>query len=504
LIPAPPSLLLLALLSGRIALVASSSQADGQPTLRYPGRDADRVAAVLSELGSFAPADVWSLPRASAADLRRALDRAEAIAAREPGSAIVLYYSGHADGAGLLMGGDRFSYEELRARLARSRATVRVAVLDACNAGGAAQTKGGRPATGAAAAATFEPVAPAQARGAAIIAASTADELAQESNEVGGSYFTYYLVSALRGAADRDGDGVVTLGEAYAYAYAHTVAATAPSLWGPQHPSYDYRLSGAGELALTTLRRARQALLFAPDAGGGAYTILDAGRDVVAEVRADARRAARLALAPGRYRIAYRAGERIYGGEVTLPPGADVAVDRAALREVRPEYATAKGAGGRGGAVGPALFADYALVGRGPSATGVSTEVAATFRYGLSRWALAERASYGETSSNDLGIALRLRRLTAGTYVLRRAGLGPLELQYGGAVTLTYAIEDTPSRRFTGFIPGGGGALALELPLAWRAALRLGWDAGVELLPVDGSVQARPALRAALGIGVRP
>jgi hypothetical protein len=499
LIAAPPSLLLLAVLSGRIALVASSSQADGQPTLRYAERDAERVAAVLSELGSFAPADVWSLPRTSAADLRRALDRAEAVALAEPGSAIVLYYSGHADGTGLLMGGDRFTYEELRARLGRSRATVRVAVLDACNAGGAALTKGGRPAS----AASFEPVAPAQARGAAIIAASTADELAQESNEVGGSYFTYYLVSALRGAGDRDGDGVVTLGEAYAYAYAHTVAATAPSLWGPQHPSYDYRLSGAGELALTTLRRARQALTFAPDAAG-TYTVLDARRDLVAEVRADPLRAARLALAPGRYRVAYRAGERIYGGELTLPPGADVAVDRTALREVRPEYATAKGAASRGVASGAALFADYALVGRGPSATGVSTEVAATFRYGLPRWALAERASYGETSSNDLGIALRLRRLTASTYLLRRSAVGPLELQFGGALTLTYAIEDTPNRRFTGFIPGGGGALALELPLASWAALRLGWDAGVELLPLDGNVQVRPALRAALGIGVRP
>jgi uncharacterized caspase-like protein len=57
------------------------------------------------------------------------------------------------------------------------------------------------------------------ASGEVVITSSSADELSQESDEVGGSYFTHYLLSGLRGAADTSGDGEVTLDEAYRYVY---------------------------------------------------------------------------------------------------------------------------------------------------------------------------------------------------------------------------------------------------------------------------------------------
>jgi hypothetical protein len=88
----------LVVLATRIAIVASSSEATGQATLHYAHRDGDRMAAVLSELGSFAASDIWTLPQTTVASLRDALDRAERLAA-EPGSAILLYYSGHAPAA---------------------------------------------------------------------------------------------------------------------------------------------------------------------------------------------------------------------------------------------------------------------------------------------------------------------------------------------------------------------------------------------------------------------
>ncbi|HEX2657650.1 MAG TPA: caspase family protein, partial [Polyangia bacterium] len=311
------------LLAARIAIVSSSNQADGQATLRYADRDGERVGAVLTELGSVAPEDVWRLPNTTVPALRSALERAEERAAREPGSTIILYYSGHADAEGLLLGDQRFSYRELRERLARSHAQVRVAVLDACNAGGATRPKGGHQSAGP----VFTPVEPMRVDGAAILAATGAEELAQESSDVEGSYFTHHLISGLRGAGDRDGNGVITLGEAYAYVYARTVAATAPSLWGPQHPSYDYRLSGTGDLALTTLARGRQGLTF-PSAPAGTFTVVDGARDVVAEVRADARRSQRLALAPGRYHVTYRAAGRLSATDVRLMAGADTIVSR--------------------------------------------------------------------------------------------------------------------------------------------------------------------------------
>ena len=62
--------------------------------------------------------------------------------------------------------------------------------------------------------------------GQVLITASSASEDAQESDAIQGSFFTHFLTSGLRGAADRDNDGKVTLGEAYEFAYAHTVSNT--------------------------------------------------------------------------------------------------------------------------------------------------------------------------------------------------------------------------------------------------------------------------------------
>ena len=51
----------------------------------------------------------------------------------------------------------------------------------------------------------------------------------EESDLLGGSYFSHHLASGLLGDADRSADGRVTLAEAYAYAYERTVADTASS-----------------------------------------------------------------------------------------------------------------------------------------------------------------------------------------------------------------------------------------------------------------------------------
>src|SRR5439155_1760197 len=80
-------------------------------------------------------------------------------------------------------------------------------------------------------------------------------ELALESREIRGSFFTHHFVSGLRGAADASGDGRVTLAEAYEYAFSRTVSATSGTVVGPQHPAYDYRLSGKGDFVLTDLLR---------------------------------------------------------------------------------------------------------------------------------------------------------------------------------------------------------------------------------------------------------
>lgn len=70
--------------------------------------------------------------------------------------------------------------------------------------------------------------------GVAILSASSAAEMSQESETHGGGHgvFTYYLIDGLKGAADRDRDGIVTLREAYDHVYQNVSRDTA----GRQHP----------------------------------------------------------------------------------------------------------------------------------------------------------------------------------------------------------------------------------------------------------------------------
>lgn len=89
------------------------------------------------------------------------------------------------------------------------------------------------------------------ASGAVKIHASADGEVAQESDELGGAVFTHYLVTGLSGAADVDGDGRVTLAEAYAFAYHHTLYRSTRSSGAVQRPAAVFDLKEAAPVILT-------------------------------------------------------------------------------------------------------------------------------------------------------------------------------------------------------------------------------------------------------------
>jgi uncharacterized caspase-like protein len=69
-------------------------------------------------------------------------------------------------------------------------------------------------------------------KGKIIITASGPNEVSVENDDLGHGVFTYYLLEGLRGAADSDGDGIVTVDEAYGY-----VSGAVPRATGQeQHP----------------------------------------------------------------------------------------------------------------------------------------------------------------------------------------------------------------------------------------------------------------------------
>ena len=85
-------------------------------------------------------------------------------------------------------------------------------------------------------------------RGKVIITASAANEVSVEKDELRHGVFTYYLLEGLRGAADTDRDGVVTVDEAYRYVSEKVPRATGQE----QHPVKKGTVEG--ELVLSIIR----------------------------------------------------------------------------------------------------------------------------------------------------------------------------------------------------------------------------------------------------------
>jgi len=349
---AAPALLALVLLAGaaaaaeqvplrRFALVAGSNDGGaGRVRLRYAATDAQAVGRVLRELGGVREEDLELLVDPDLRGFTAALEELrETVQGSGPAGErheIVFYYSGHSDERGLILGSDILPYDELRSALARVSADVLVAILDSCSSGSMTRAKGGarRPA--------FLFSATQDMSGHAFLTSSSATEAAQESDRIGASFFTHYLVSALRGAADATGDGLVTLNEAYAYAFQQTLASTENSLYGPQHPAYDINLTGSGDLVLTDVRSAAAVLVVAAEIAGRLY-VRDGNGVLVIELAKAGGQPIELGLEPGAYTLLLDDNGARSAGSVRVSSGGRAQVGPALLRPVTAERTTARG-----------------------------------------------------------------------------------------------------------------------------------------------------------------
>lgn len=414
----------------RVALVVGDNTGNrSEPALLYARRDAGRLARVLRLVGGFEPGDVVVLEGATAAEVRIALDGLEARLRRHPGPSLLLvYYSGHADAEDLHLGGTLLPLAELSARLARSAATARVLVVDACRSGALTRVKGG----GHAAAAFAVHLVPAPARGTAILTSSAAGEDSEESDRIAASFFTYHLVSALLGAADQNRDGVVTLGEAFSYTADRTVAATADTVVGPQHPTYRLDLGGRRDLALT-MPGARAATVAQLELGApGRYLVQRRDRDgeVVAEVAAR-RAGARIAVAPGRYWVTRRGPDALLEGATVARAGGVTRVSPGDMQRVAYARVVRKGGTGR-----RAALSAIALAGSRGELADLGRPLQGQLGLRLDRrdLALELRAAAGASSVRNPRHTTRTRELTLTAAVGRAFDVGRF-------MTLTLALE---------------------------------------------------------------
>ena len=325
----------------RFALLAGANDGGpGRTELRYAVSDAEAMATVLQELGGVAPGDTVLLVEPDTGELEvgfaQLLGMVEA--AREAGdrAEVVVYYSGHSDAEGLLLAGERYGYDALRRALDEVPADVRLLVLDSCASGAMTRTKGGS------FQAPFLLDQSVDVSGYAYLTSSSADEVAQEADHIGGSYFTHFLVSGLRGGADHSADGRVTLNEAYQFAYSETLARTERSVGGAQHATYDIQLSGTGDLVVTELAATSARLLLAEELEGRLF-VRDKRGDLVVELRKDAGRPLSLGLAPGDYTVLLEGPMETREAAVTLVDGEPLLLELARFRRVALAQATARG-----------------------------------------------------------------------------------------------------------------------------------------------------------------
>jgi hypothetical protein len=339
----------------RYALVVGNNRGDsGDVELRYAETDAQRVYDVLKDLGRFEPADMVLLRSEDAARAEATLialnDRIRGTIAAGSDALLFVYYSGHAGSDALHMSGTHFDLTQLEQLVRGSAATFRVLAVDACRSGALTRVKGGRSAP------PFELRIDEHLseQGLVMLTSSAANEDAQESDALKGSIFTHYLVSALLGAGDADGDGRVTLEEAYRYAYEATLRSTSATWAGAQHPTFRYELQGMGKLPLSELAAAtasRASLVFPV---GKTYLVLQGGENgaVVGEVTA-LTTGRRLSVRAGHYFVRGRTPDALLEGEVDAPAGASVEVEDRRLH--RAEYArlVRKGGGSKKSVQGP-------------------------------------------------------------------------------------------------------------------------------------------------------
>lgn len=340
-------------------LVAASSN-DGGPgktPLRFAHDDARGVVATMRSVGGVGDGASELLLEPDSGQflstLREVSERM--VRSRDSGYRVelMLYYSGHSDEDGLLLGASKLRYLDLRRALEKSPAEVRLAVLDACASGAALRTKGGvrRQA--------FHIEGADRLRGQAFLTSSRASEASQESDKLRGSVFTQSFLAGLRGAADVDSDGRVTLLEAYRYAYRETVEKTASTRVGPQHPEFDLDLSGSGDVVLADIAQAGAVLDLSGDLRGR-VRIADSSGAVAAELEASPGRNLAIGLPSGTWTVAVTDSVATRVGRVELGPGTRTVFAASGLDSVVPVPSPVKAARDTAPVPSPSASADRA------------------------------------------------------------------------------------------------------------------------------------------------
>ncbi len=457
----------------RFAVLAGNNRGDvDEVDLDFAESDADKVSEVLIDLGGFRPENVVLLRGHRADSFRRALiamnQRIRARAGEGRQITLVVYYSGHADEGALHLGTSQFPLAELEQLVSGSAADFRLLIVDACRSGVLTKIKGGRSAPAFA----IDIDDRLSGEGAVFLTSTSANEDAQESSQLRGSFFTHYLVSGLLGAADSNDDGKVVLAEAYRYAYEHTVRASSRTMVGVQHPRFRYRLSGQGDIVLTRPRSdaAQRTRLSFPTGRGYLLFRGSESGPVVAEVgRTDRRRT--LSVKPGRYFVRARGERHLLEGTIDIPAGtAATTIDDGALERIAYARLVRKGDGGirTAHAIESGMWVRTTIHEQASPCVGLQ----AGYRIDYSYFALVGRTGVCRSSFRNRYIKAVSEEVDLDLRLLHVRDLAPMALQIGvsaGTSLLMQNFDTTgiaPRRTTLAAHVGAGAGASLSL---WRS-----------------------------------
>jgi Caspase domain len=307
-------MLILALLAWPISarrhalLIGNNFGGVGVDSLRYSESDVRRFAEVLTRIAGFSSEDIQVLVNCDSLGLenglknmRKRLTRNKSAPAIAEGSGdqdlFLFYYSGHSDRDALRLGSTRYPLEKLKSGFQEVPSQVKIGIFDACQSGMMTRFKGGT---------TSKPLSLESLKnvyGQVIIASSAMDERSQESDQLEGSVFTHHWLNGMRGSADMSGDRKVTLNEAYQYAYQMTIETTSRSRSGIQHPAYQFRIYGEGDIVLADLNQGRSGLAFG-FRQDGKYLVVDKERGrILADFYKSPDRELLVSLPEGNYNV---------------------------------------------------------------------------------------------------------------------------------------------------------------------------------------------------------
>jgi hypothetical protein len=241
----------------------------GIPKLRYTVSDAEAIYQVLIGPAGFKKERVLLLTdtterKPTVRNIRWALGTFLSRSARKDDT-VLIFFAGHGapetDPRGLERDGlakylipsdadpdDLYSsalpMDELQTVFGRIEAERVIAFLDACYSGAAGGRTFGSQRTRSGSVDDLFLERLTRSKGRVIITASRPTELSIELSEFGHGIFTYYLIQGLKGAADLNRDGIVTLQELYGYVE-QQVSAKSRAVGGNQHPVMKGVLEGA-------------------------------------------------------------------------------------------------------------------------------------------------------------------------------------------------------------------------------------------------------------------